>query len=48
MCEANFTGSAGAMEPKGHSLDFNTLWHKYLVSDGDTKTEEKVDCVGHV
>ena len=43
VCEANFTGSAGTMKPKGvsttfsHSLDFN-IRYKYLISDGDAKT----------
>ena len=58
VCEANFTGSAGAMEPKGvsamfsRSLDFNTRY-KYLISDGDAKThalllEEKPYGTEHV
>ena len=57
VCEANFTGSAGAMEPRGisrmfsRSLDFNVRY-KYLISDGDAKThalllEEKPYGDGH-
>ena len=43
VCTANFTGSAGAMEPYGtlalfqRSLDYN-LRYKFLISDGDSKT----------
>lgn len=42
-CDANFSGSAGAMEPQGtvllikRSLDFNVRYMN-LVSDGDSKT----------
>ena len=42
-CEINFSGSAGAMEPKG-TLEMvrrsseNKLRYKYLISDGDSKT----------
>ena len=42
-CDANFSGSAGAMEPQGavllfkRSLDFNVCYMN-LVSDGDSKT----------
>ena len=43
VCEANFTGSAGAMEPTGvllmfsRSLSFN-IRYKHLICDGDAKT----------
>ena len=57
MCEASFSGSAGAMEPRGisrmflRSQDFN-IRYKYLISDGDAKThalllEEKPYSDGH-
>ena len=43
VCETNFTGSAGAMEPTAillmfsHSLSFN-IRYKHLICDGDVKT----------
>ena len=43
VCEVNFTGSAGAMEPTGillmfsRSLSFN-IRYKHLICDGDAKT----------
>ena len=44
-CETNFTGSAGAMEPKGTVEMFQSslshgLRYKWLISDGDSKTHQ--------
>lgn len=43
QCDVNFSGSSGAMEPRGtlnmfqSSLEYN-LRYKYLIADGDSKT----------
>ena len=42
-CAINYSGSSGAMEPKGtiklfnHSLDYK-IRYRYLISDGDSKS----------